>query len=121
MEMVDITNWASDEIKTINVTQEVGGTYYTLRVRKFIPIEGDALARRWVYGGQKYEYECAPYAVADMQEAGRVLSEFSENTLTTAIPFWIKGDTLLRRTYYMAYKYSLAAEVCTVSPHAERS
>lgn len=115
MDMVDITNWASDEVKTIDVTQEVGNTYYTLKVRKFVPVQGDALSRRWVYDGVPYEYECAPYAVADMQEAGKVLSQFSENTLSTAIPFWIKHDPLLRKTYSMAYQYSMVAEVCSRS------
>lgn len=111
MEMVDITNWADDEIKTIDVTQEVGNNYYTLKVRKFVPLPDDALARRWVWDGQKYEYECAPYAVADMREAGKVLARFSDNTLPTAIPFWIKGNTLLTKTYIMAWTYSRTAEV----------
>jgi hypothetical protein len=117
MEMIDITTWADDEIRTIDVTQEVGSTYYTLKVRKFIPVEGDALARRWVYDGVRYEYQCTPYAVPNMREAGKVLSEFTEKTLKTAIPFWIKGDTLLQRTYMMAYKYSKAAEVSPKTNH----
>ncbi|KAF2279311.1 uncharacterized protein EI97DRAFT_370279 [Westerdykella ornata] len=111
MEMIDITNWASDEIKTIKVTQGVGNTWYALKVRQFVPVEGDALARRWVADGQKQEFMCTPYAVADMREAGRVLSAFSESTLKDALKFWLaNGDTLLAKTYLMAYRYSFTAE-----------
>lgn len=110
MEMIDITNWASDTVKTIEITQGVGKTSYFLRVREFVPIEGDALARRRVIDGKEYEYGCTPYAVADMKEAGKVLRAFSEQTLTTAIPFYVKKNTLLHKTYNMAYQYSKTAE-----------
>lgn len=111
MEMVDIKTWASNEIKTIQVTQGVGDSSYKLKVRQFVPIEGDALSRRWVYEGVAYTYECTPYAVADMTEAGKILSELSNQSLTTAIPFWIKEDMILQKTYAMAHKYSESAEV----------
>jgi hypothetical protein len=115
MEVIDITNWASDAIKTIDITQGVGNTQFTLQVREFRPIEGDALSRKWKADGVQYSYECGPYAIADMKQAGRTLFEFAQQNLRTAIRFWVDEENpLLRSTYNMAYSYSFKAEVrCT--------
>lgn len=116
MEMIDITTWASDVIKTIDVTQGVGNTFYTLQVREFRPVEGDSLSRKWQIDGVQYSYECTPYAVADMKQAGRTLAQFAQNTLKPAIKFWVDDqDQLLRRTYITAYSYSIRAEVSFLS------
>lgn len=112
MELVDISTWASDSIKTIECTQGIENTSYFLKVREFQPVEGDTLYRRWAIDGVEYRYECAPYAVPDMMEAGRTLIKFARQSLPAAIKFWIdKPDPLLRDTYNMAYNYSMSAEV----------
>ena len=112
MEIVDIRNWASTEIKTISITQDVGATSYDVKVREFIPLEGDALARKWKTDGVEQSFVCAPYGIADMKEAGSTLSKFADQTLGTAISFYIdESDDLLRDTYRMAYRYSRFAEV----------
>ncbi|KAF2183196.1 hypothetical protein K469DRAFT_584113 [Zopfia rhizophila CBS 207.26] len=111
MEVVDIRDWASKDIKTITITQDVGGTSYKLKVRRFKPIEGDSLERKWKTDGVEQSFKCAPYGIADMKEAGRTLAEFAERTLGTAISFYIdETDVLLRSTYSMAYRYSRFAE-----------
>jgi hypothetical protein len=112
MEIQDIRDWSSTEIKTIAITQDVGGKSYNLKVREFIPVEGDALERRWRTGGVEQTFKCAPYAIADMKEAGRTLSHFADKTLESSICHYIdETDILLRSTYHMAYRYSLFAEV----------
>jgi hypothetical protein len=112
MEVIDITNWDNDDIKSIDITQDVGNTHFTLQVRKFRPVEGDALSRKWKSNGAEYSYECAPYAIADMKEAGKTMFQFAQSNLKTAIRFWIdENDPLLRSTYNMAYNYSTSAEV----------
>jgi hypothetical protein len=118
MEISDIRDWDSTEIKTIAITQDVGGKSYNLKVRKFIPAEGDALERRWKTDGVEQTFKCAPYAIADMREAGRTLSHFADRTLESAICHYIdETDTLLRSTYHMAYRYSMFAEVGALAPH----
>jgi hypothetical protein len=112
MEVIDITNWDNDDIKSIDVTQGVGNAHYTLQVRKFRPVEGDALCRKWKANGVEYSYECTSYAVADMKQAAKTLFEFAQSNLRTAIRFWVdEKDPLLRSTYNMAYNYSTSAEV----------
>jgi len=111
MEISDIRDWDSTEIKTIAITQDVGGKSYNLKVRKFIPVEGDALERRWKTAGVEQTFKCAPYAIADMKEAGRTLSHFADRTLESTICHYIdETDTLLRSTYHMAYRYSMFVE-----------
>ncbi|CAI6330970.1 unnamed protein product [Periconia digitata] len=110
MELVDISTWASNSIKSIQCTQDVGNTSYTLQVREFKPIEGDALSRRWKIDGIPYTYNCTNYAVADMREAGKTLMQFAKQSLPVAINHWVDGqDSLLRHTYNMAYSYSIDA------------
>ncbi|KAF2473832.1 uncharacterized protein BDR25DRAFT_217243 [Lindgomyces ingoldianus] len=113
MEIMDIPaqHWASKEIKTIQITQDVGGTCYKLKVRQFKPTDGDSLERRWKTNGKPQYFKCTPYAIANMKEAGKVLSEFADRTVGTAISHYIdETDVLLRSTYTMAYRYSRMAE-----------
>jgi hypothetical protein len=118
MEISDIQNWDSTEIKTIAITQDVGGKSYNLKVRKFIPVEGDALERGWKTGGVEQTFKCAPYAIANMKEAGRTLAHFADRTLESTICHYIdETDTLLRSTYHMAYRYSMFVEVSALALH----
>ncbi|OWY41284.1 hypothetical protein AALT_g1037 [Alternaria alternata] len=94
-----------------DITQGVGKTSFTLQVRKFRPVEGDALCRKWKADGVEHSYECATYAIADMKEAGKTMFDFAQSNLPTAIRFWVdEKDPLLRSTYNMAYNYSFNAE-----------
>lgn len=116
MEISDIRDWDSTEIKTIAITQDVGGKFYSLEVRKFIPVEGDALERKWKASGVDQTFKCAPYAIADMTDAGRRLSHFADRTLESTICHYIdETNTLLRSTYHMAYRYSIFAKVAALS------
>ncbi|PVH93456.1 hypothetical protein DM02DRAFT_541526 [Periconia macrospinosa] len=120
MELVDITNWASNSIKTIQTSQSdwiptsqgASEPPLSLQVREFKPIEGtDATCRRWKIDGIEYKYETANYAIADMRQAGVAIIEYGKQTLPMAIKQWVNNqDSLLRNTYNMAYKYSLHAE-----------
>jgi hypothetical protein len=112
MHIVDIDSWDSDVVKTISVTQGVGGSSYELRVRKFVPYAGDSLQRKWKTNGYQMSYDCAPYAIVDMEGTGKQLKKFADDNLATSINYYIDDtDNFLRRTYAMAYKYSHSAEV----------
>ena len=112
MEIKDIDMWRSPEVKVIHITQDVGDAWYKLKVKEFVPIEGDALERKWMTNGKQESFKCAPYAIADMREAGYDLIQFADTHLGTAICHYTdEDDDLLRRTYTMAYRYSRFAEV----------
>jgi len=121
MEMVDIKDWRSQDIRTITVTQDILGTTWQFKVREFIPIEGDSLERRWKTNGVQQTFQCAPYGIADMKEAGETLINFADATLGTSISYYIdETDKLLRNTYAMAYRYSQYAEVIHKNPDSVR-
>ncbi|KAH8891757.1 hypothetical protein GQ53DRAFT_647975 [Thozetella sp. PMI_491] len=112
MEMTEISTWASDQIKTISCTQDVMGTKFELKVRKFAPVAGDALARKWKRDGVERTYDCPPYAIASMKDAAKVMARFVDRTLSSSIFFYVdETDKLLRDTYTMAYRQSKIAEV----------
>jgi hypothetical protein len=112
MEIVDIKNWRSSEIKEISITQDVFGAFYKLKVREFIPVEGDALERKWVINGEQQSFKCAPYAIANMKEAGVMLKNFVDRHIGPSICYYIdETDKLLRDTYLMAYRYAEFTEV----------
>jgi hypothetical protein len=112
MKIVDIAEWRSQEVKTIEITQDLGGASYKLRVREFVPVDGDALARSWVTGGVTKYYECPPYAIVDMEQAGVEYMQYVDNNIATAIESEIdETNKLLWNTYSMAFRYSEFAEV----------
>ncbi|KAJ8130806.1 hypothetical protein O1611_g2822 [Lasiodiplodia mahajangana] len=107
MKPIDIKNWASSEVRTIWVTQDVAGLKYPLRVRKFIPIPGDSLQRNWSTNGVEKHYDCTNYAIENMLEAGRDLEKFVDGSIALSIDYYIdKSDWLLHQTYHMALKHS---------------
>jgi len=112
MEIVNITNWATSDVKTIHVTQDVAGLTYPFRVREFIPEEGDSLQRIWKTGGVQMCYPCKNYAIDDMKQTGREMVSFVDGSIASFIDHYIeKSDWLLYQTYLMALKYSNDTEV----------
>lgn len=102
----------SENVKTVTITQDIGGTSYKVKMRKFRPAAGDSMERKWRRNERQCSYECSPYAIANMKGTGKTLAEFSERTLGAAICHYIdETDPLLRDTYAMAYRYSRFAEV----------
>ncbi|KAK3114204.1 hypothetical protein LTR53_007704 [Teratosphaeriaceae sp. CCFEE 6253] len=106
MRVVDIAAWASPEIKTISLTQDVGGACYNLHVRQVLPIDGDAFDRSWTTNGIEHTIACAPYAIADMRQTGKDLVAFVDRNMESFIFHCTdETDRLLRNTYTMAYRH----------------
>ncbi|KAK3115808.1 hypothetical protein LTR53_004485 [Teratosphaeriaceae sp. CCFEE 6253] len=106
MRVVDIAAWASPEIKTISLTQDVGGACYNLHVRQVLPIDGDAFDRSWTTNGIEHTIACAPYAIADMRQTGKDLVAFVDQNMESFILHCTdETDRLLRNTYSMAYRH----------------
>lgn len=102
----EIQTWASTEIKTITVTQDVfGGSTFSIRCREYVPQAGDSLARTWKKNGQVVEYPRAAYAVASMRETGKEIRRFVAANIGASFKYYIseKKDALLSSTYAMAY------------------
>jgi hypothetical protein len=118
MKIVEIKEWETSEVKTVELTQDVRGASYKVNVRKFTPIEGDCLERRWKTNGKLQSYKCSSYAIVNMKETGQQLMKFVENNVKSSIEHFIgESDELLRCTYDMTFEYSEKAEASTSKRH----
>jgi len=121
MRIVEIQDWATSEVKTVELTQDVGNAVYKIHVRQFVPVEGDSLERKWKTNGDQLSYKCSPYAIFNMEETGRKLTEFVEDQMKTSIEYFIgESDELLRCTYAMAFEHSEKAEASTSRNHLSK-
>lgn len=115
LEYVDIPSWESSDIETISIVQDDTSTSYDLKVRKFIPVEFDAMERGRRTNEVKQAFQSSPYAIADMKEASQTLLDYADVTLEKAIHHYVGWDNLLRETYretyLMAHKCSKYGEV----------
>ena len=122
MDPQDITEWASSEIKIIEVTQGFSRVRERIEVREFIPVEGDSLEEVWNSGGVLKRHKCPNYAVANVEKAGQDLRQFiDDNVVEYIIGAVGQSDTLLWRTYVMAFKQSQEAPVSHATSWAIRS
>lgn len=108
----EITAWASVEVKTIRVTQEVGETSYEVQVRKFIPQDGDSLERKWFSNDAQKSHRCATYAICNMGATAQILQRFVQENVAITVEHNVDHtDTLLGPNYQMALKLRTEAKV----------
>ncbi|KAI1814466.1 hypothetical protein GGS20DRAFT_576820 [Poronia punctata] len=101
----DISHWASTETKRVRVTE--GYTEYPveLRVREFVPQEGDSLHRSWVHEGEKKKVLIPAYAIVNLEEAKGAYSTYISRSLPECCKSVLSGkDKLLVGTYWAALK-----------------
>lgn len=104
----DISNWASGEDRTVSVTEGYGTRPIKLRVRQFIPQEGDKLERTWVYQGAKRSVRIPSYAIVSLDEAKAIYTTFINEELTECCRQVMEGKhKLIGGTYGFAMKTML--------------
>jgi hypothetical protein len=112
MKLVDITDWASIEIKTIELSQIFLRAPYKVEVREFVPREGDMLEEKWTDGSVVKTYKIPPYAIADMGRTAEMFHGFVRNNVRTYIEGAVgRSDTLLWDTYRMTLRHSQSSQV----------
>lgn len=108
MELVDITKWASDEIRTIEISLAALHAPYQTKVRQFIPEPGDMMAKRWIKDGQTIHYPLPAYAFANMEETATAIGQMIErevgNYICAMIGAQPMADSLIWNTYFAAFK-----------------
>ena len=117
MESADITDWASEDIRTIIVSQVFLKAPYKVRVREFIPREGDILEEIWNHNGRKKRLSIPPYAIASITEAAESIDRMvGENqhlyldALLPRSPADLDGD-FWWDTYLFAFQYPSKVQV----------
>lgn len=118
MDMNDMTDWASDEILTIVVSQIFLHAPYELKVRRFIPRDGDRLEKLWRENGEAKRFSVPPYAIANMEQASESIRVLVEESLHLYLNSLFKlqprdpSGNFLWETYLFAFKYSNQLKVC---------
>jgi hypothetical protein len=110
--MVDVGDWADpnpDSIRTIHIAQGLFHIPFMVRVRKFIPREGDVLYRRWSETGKQ---DLEPYCLADIHQTARRFSSYLATTAFEGLRDAAKKScSLVSKTYDMAIKHAYVLEV----------
>ncbi|KAF7553282.1 hypothetical protein G7046_g7146 [Stylonectria norvegica] len=99
-----IQNWASTEIKVIRISEGLSNRWVEVRVRRFIPQDGDKLERTWDYKGKKKSVAIPPYALVDLEDGKRAYSAHIHDSMGETFSKLL-GPTegLLYKTYQLAW------------------
>lgn len=109
-----IQTWLSSEIKVITVSEGYSDNPLQLRVREFVPQEGDKLDRSWVYEGQKKSVRVPPYALIDLEEAKLAYEDYINKAIPTTIHKVIgQPKGLLYKTYKQTASLFRRKEIST--------
>lgn len=110
--MTEITEWADIETKTIRISQGLCPAAFKVIVRKFVPLEGDSLQRKWTDGKTRKSKDVPPYAIEDMASTAIRLRNFIEENTDPAIEHLLSDkDLLLKETYAMAKQVAITSSV----------
>ncbi|KAI1112451.1 hypothetical protein F5Y14DRAFT_421710 [Nemania sp. NC0429] len=101
----DISHWASTETRNVKVTEGYTEHAVQLRVRQFVPQDGDSLERSWVYDGIRKRVVIPAYAIVNLEEAKGAYSSYISKSLPECCKKILGGkDKLLVATYWAALK-----------------
>lgn len=107
MHLIDITNWASNELKIVCISPIFVNAPFAVKVKKFEPEEGDMLEERWVSTSVVKSHPTPQYALSDMRETATMLVGFIEKNIATFIIGVVpEHDALLWDTYHFAFAYT---------------
>ncbi|KAK8029283.1 hypothetical protein PG991_006339 [Apiospora marii] len=112
LDLVDISDWASDERKTIELSPVLMDGSYSVKykVREFKPVEGDMLEETWTSNGEPHSHKIPPYAIENMEEAASHLRESLDRGIYAYVKtFGWRSNPLLIATYEMAIKQAFNA------------
>lgn len=119
MEMIDITDWASSEIKTTRYSLTIVDAPYELKLRKFVPLPGDNLTATWSNNGTTVTYAVPPYGISNMEEAANSIYHMIERETAKYLSAFLGGldtDPLIWETYVAAFRRASTAPVTYPSP-----
>jgi hypothetical protein len=123
--MRDIGDWASQEVRSIQMAQGISSEPICLEVRKFMPRDGDVCDRHWVDHQVKKSKPLEPYALADVEKTAAEFKEYIWNNAVTAMKENLalqKSDPLIQETYGWAIRhYQDVSADMRVSPDRQPS
>ncbi|KAL7902173.1 hypothetical protein HDV63DRAFT_410026 [Trichoderma sp. SZMC 28014] len=99
-----ITLWASSEIRTVYISVHYSKERLPLKVRRFVPQEGDKLERTWAHQGTKKSALIPPYALVDVEAGTLAYTTYIRESMRDIFQTMLgEEDDLLYKTYLLAY------------------
>lgn len=96
--------WASSEIRTVYVSVRYSTEQLPLKVRRFVPQEGDKLERTWAYQGTKKSALIPPYALVDVEAGTSAYTTYIRESMKDIFSTMLGNEEdLLYKTYLLAY------------------
>ena len=106
MKLKDITKWADNEIRTIQVQSDVCPVPLALTVRRFVPIPQDSLKKGWMDGKIKKFMSVTPFAIVNMSAAVKDMKEYIDTNVFECMTYFLRGtDALIQETYKFAIQH----------------
>jgi hypothetical protein len=97
--------WSSPEVKVIRVSEGYSKQVLELKVRQFVPQEGDKLERTWDDNGTKRSVMIPPYALMNMDEVKVAYERYIRDSMIDAMPKFIgPPGELISMTYRYAWQ-----------------
>lgn len=110
--MTEITEWATADLKTIQISLDLCPEPFVAVVRQFMPMDGDILQRKWTDGKTRKYKDVPPYAIQDMSQTASRLSRWVKDNVEPAIvQFTTDKEPLLKETYNAAKNFAANALV----------
>jgi hypothetical protein len=115
--IISDSDWVSDEVRTIQITQDYTTRPLSIVVKRFKPQQGDQLYRRWVDNGVEKRAQIPSYAVANIETVIQTYKTYiNEEGPAHFHSILNPSDHLIWETYSMAIHTSNYASVSLKSP-----
>ncbi|OAA33000.1 hypothetical protein AAL_00465 [Moelleriella libera RCEF 2490] len=110
----NIGKWASDDVKTIQISKIGSSQHIELRVRRFEPFPGDKVRRTWVHNGTQRSVEVPPYALVNLDHAKQA---YSRHIMAALAHVWRNGRLSLewKSLLTASFKLWMAVRLSTTS------
>ena len=112
MVMQDITDWASNSRIMIELSHGFGEARYQLKLREFVPVEGDTLYEAWSDGSVLKKHYIPPFAIENMKDTAFELQRYVDSSIVkSACKLVGLAHPLIWETYQMTIEYAHEAPV----------
>ena len=102
-----IQKWASSDTKLIRIGDGYSSKPIEIRVRQFVPQDGDKLERTWDYNGVKKSVVIPPYALENWEDGKLAYSQHIRDSVSDIFKCVLgRRDGLLHKTYAQAVQLS---------------
>jgi hypothetical protein len=106
--------WASDEVRTIQVMSDVSPIPIQLKVRRFQPQKGDSTHRGWMDNNRVKRFtKTTPWAIVNMHAAMETMREYINDNIFSCVEYFLRGsDEWVQSTYNYARRHMERVQVC---------